>query len=183
MIRVGLTGSIGMGKSAVAAMFMKLGVPVFRIEKQFPGSTDRKGVNRQKLGQMVFGNANALRALEAIVHPAVYRARTLFLRKYRSRNMVVLDIPLLFEKSNPIGRSRNIDVSIVVSAPAWKQSRRVLKRTGMTHARLRAIKSVQMPDHIKRRRADYIVATGCLKNQTFSQVRRLVTCLASKKGG
>ena len=132
MIRIGLTGSIGMGKSAVSAMFRQMGVPVFdadaevhklqgpkgalvaRIEARFPGTTGVQGVDRQKLGAAVLGKPDELRALEHIVHPAVYHARQAFLRRNRSRPIVVLDIPLLFEK----GGAGQADVTVVVSAPA-----------------------------------------------------------------
>jgi dephospho-CoA kinase len=197
MIRIGLTGSIGMGKSAVSAMFARAGVPVFdadaevhrlqgpggalvsRIEDQFPGSTGPRGVDRQKLGAMVLGKPDALRALERVIHPAVYQARQVFLRKHRARPFVVLDIPLLFEK----GGGRQADVIIVVSAPLWKQRKRVLARPGMTIAKFARIKALQIPDHIKRARADVVIETGCLRSETERAVRALITCLRQKKGG
>ncbi len=197
MIRIGLTGSIGMGKSAVSAMFRRAGVPVFdadaevhrlqgpggalvaRIEARFPGSTGATGVDRQKLGAMVLGKADELRALERIIHPAVYRSRQKFLRRNRSRKMVVLDIPLLFEK----GGVKQADVIVVVSAPIWLQTKRVLARPGMTRARLRHIRALQVPDHVKRARADHVIETGCLKIETRSAIHRLVSCLGAKKGG
>jgi dephospho-CoA kinase len=200
MIRIGLTGSIGMGKSAVSAMFARAGVPVFdadaeghrlqgpggalvsRIEARFPGSTGSKGVDRQKLGPMVLGKPDELRALERIIHPAVYQSRQRFLRRHRARPMVVLDIPLLFEKANPIKRVRQADIVVVVSAPLWMQTRRVLARPGMSAQKLRQIRGLQVPDHIKRRRADIVIETGCLKHQTRAAVRHLIACLRARKG-
>jgi dephospho-CoA kinase len=200
MIRIGLTGSIGMGKSAVSAMFAHEGVPVFdadaevhrlqgpdgklvaKIEARFPGSTSPAGVDRQKLGPMVLGKPGELRALERIIHPAVYRERLRFLRRHRSRAIVVLDIPLLFEKSKPNQRMRQADMTVVVSAPAWMQTKRVLARPGMTAAKFHQIRSLQVPDHIKRRRADIVIATGCLKRQTRAAVRHLIACLRAQKG-
>ncbi|MGE4321436.1 MAG: dephospho-CoA kinase [Sphingobium sp.] len=192
----GLTGSIGMGKSAVAAMLRRQGVPVFdadaavhrlqgpggallgQIEARFPGTTGPMGVDRAKLGAAVFGRTGELRALEAIIHPAVYAARQDFLRRNRSRPFVILDIPLLFETR---GRAR-VDQVIVVSAPAWKQRRRVLARPGMTPAKFRNIMRLQMRDVEKRARADHIIDTGGTFDRTRAQVRRLVACLGRKTG-
>ena len=192
----GLTGSIGMGKSAVAKMLRREGVPVFdadgevhrlqgpggallpAIEARFPGTTGPKGVDRAKLGAAVFGNAQERRALEAIVHPAVQRARRDFLRRHRSRPFVVLDIPLLFET----GGQKKLAGVIVVSAPVWKQRRRVMARPGMTAAKFRQIVNLQTPDAEKRRRADYIIDTGTLFVDTRAQVRRLVACLGAQTG-
>ena len=146
MTVVGLTGSIGMGKSAVTAMFRRAGVPVFdadaavhilqgsggvllpEIEARFPGTTGPAGVDRAKLGAAVFGKPDELKALERIVHPAVARMRAHWLRRNRSLPVVVLDVPLLFEKKG----WRTVDVVVVVSAPAWMQRKRVLARPGMT---------------------------------------------------
>ena len=193
----GLTGSIGMGKSAVAAMIRKLGVPLFdadaqvhrlqgpggallpAIEARFPGTTGPLGVDRAKLGAAVFGNPQERRALEAIVHPAVQAARQTFLQRHRSRAFVILDIPLLFET----GGQKRLDGVIVVSAPAWKQRKRVLARPGMTAAKFRQIMRLQTPDAEKRRRADYIVDTGRTFTATRAQVRRLVACLDRRTGG
>ncbi len=195
MIKIGLTGSIGMGKSAVSAMFRKFGVPVFdadaevhklqgpggalvaRIEARFPGTTGPKGVDRQKLGAAVLGKHDELRALEHIVHPAVYHARQHFLMKNRSRPMVVLDIPLLFEK----GGAKQADVTVVVSAPAFLQTRRVLRRPGMTPAKLKHIRHLQVPDHVKRQRADFVIDTGQSILETRAEVRRLIACLRNRK--
>jgi dephospho-CoA kinase len=196
MKRIGLTGSIGMGKSAVAAMLRREGVPVFdadaevhrlqgpgglllpAIEARFPDTTGPAGVDRPKLGAAVFGQPEELRALEAIVHPAVRASQTRFLQRNRSHPVVVLDVPLLFE-----GRGeRKLDGVVVVSAPAWKQRARVLARPGMTVAKFNRIKRLQVPDAVKRLRADYIVDTGTTFDRTRDQVRRLVTCLRRKAG-
>ncbi|HWV11957.1 MAG TPA: dephospho-CoA kinase [Sphingobium sp.] len=192
----GLTGSIGMGKSAVAAMLRREGVPLFdadaevhrlqgpegrllpAIEARFPGTTGPMGVDRAKLGAAVFGHPQELKALEAIVHPAVKVERMAFLRRYRSRAFVVLDIPLLFESH----MERKLAGVIVVTAPAWKQRKRVLARKGMTVAKFRKILHLQTPDAEKRRRADYIIQTGTTFAATRAQVRRLVACLGSKTG-
>lgn len=192
----GLTGSIGMGKSAVAAMFGQEGVPLFdadaevhrlqgpggrllpAIEARFPGTTGPLGVDRAKLGAAVFGHPQELKALEAIVHPAVKEERKAFLRRHRSRAFVVLDIPLLFEGH----MERTLSGVIVVTAPAWKQRKRVLARKGMTAAKFRRILHLQTPDAEKRRRADYIIYTGTTFAATRAQVRRLAACLGSKTG-
>jgi dephospho-CoA kinase len=199
MIRIGLTGSIGMGKSAVSEMFARQGVPVFdadaevhrlqgpggalvaRIEARFPGSTGPGGVDRQKLGPMVLGKPAELRALEAIIHPAVYRARQTFLKRHRSRQMVLLDIPLLFEKAKIRRAVKQADLVVVVSAPLWMQTKRVLKRRGMNRAKLKQIRKLQVPDHKKRARADVVIETGCPRLETGRAVRRLVACLRSSK--
>ena len=195
MIRIGLTGSIGMGKSAVSSMFRQMGVPVFdadaevhrlqgpggalvdKIEARFPGTTGPKGVDRQKLGAAVLGKPHELRALEHIVHPAVYHARQRFLRQHRARPLVVLDIPLLFEK----GGAKQVDVTVVVSAHGFLQRRRVLRRAGMTEAKLRHIRQLQVPDHIKRQKADHIIETGTSRIETRAAIRRLIACLRARK--
>ncbi|MBZ9646542.1 dephospho-CoA kinase [Sphingobium sp. 3R8] len=192
----GLTGSIGMGKSAVAAMLRREGVPVFdadaqvhrlqgrggallpAIEARFPGTTGPNGVDRAKLGAAVFGHPQERRALEAIVHPAVQAARRLFLRRHRSRAFVVLDIPLLFETQG----QKRLDGVIVVTAPAWKQRKRVLARPGMTATKFRQILTLQTPDAEKRRRADHIIHTGATFTDTRAQVRRLAACLDAQTG-
>ena len=197
MIMIGLTGSIGMGKSAVSAMFRQMGVPVFdadaavhilqgpggsllpAIEARFPGTTGGGGVDRQKLGAAVLGKPDALKALERIVHPAVGRMRGRWLRRNRSRPLVVLDIPLLFEKKG----WKSVDIIVVVSAPAWMQRKRVLARPGMTAAKFRRILALQTPDSEKRRRADFVIGTGCVRDRTQAQLRRLVACLRAKRSG
>ena len=190
---VGLTGSIGMGKSTVARMFEDEGVPVFdadaevrrlqgpdgaliaAIEAAFPGTTGRHGVDREALGALVFGNADHLARLEAIVHPAVARSREAFLETHADRAMVVFDIPLLFEK----GGSERVDHIVVVSAPEDEQRRRVMARPGMTAQKLDAILGLQVPDANKRSRADSVIDTGQSLAGTRSDVAALVARLSS----
>lgn len=196
MIVLGLTGSIGMGKSTVAAMFADEGVPVFdadaevhrlqgpggallpAIETEFPGTTGPQGVDRPALRERVFGNADAFARLEAIVHPAVGETRRRFLDAHRDKPMVVLDIPLLFE-----GGGRGVDKILVVSAPAEMQRARVLGRPDMTESRFESILERQFPDAEKRARADFIIDTGGSLDVTRAQVRALIACLAPRAGG
>ncbi len=194
MLVIGLTGSIGMGKSAVARMARSLGAPVFdadaavhalqgpggrivaAIEARFPGTTGPAGVDRRALGARVLGNDDAMRALERIVHPAVAAERRAFLRRHRCRPLVLLDIPLLFET----GGARAVDHVMVVSAPSFVQRRRVLARPGMTQAKFRQILARQTPDPVKRRGADSVIATGRLAWQTRRQLARVLTCLRAR---
>ena len=196
MIVVGLTGSIGMGKSTVAAMFVDRGVPVFdadavvhqlqgpngalvdAIESAFPGATNENGVDRAKLGAQVFGDSAKLKRLEAIVHPAVASERAAFLGANANAPMVVFDIPLLLEK----GRTPDIDAVVVVSAPADVQRARVLARPGMTEEKFNHILSLQMPDAQKRVLADYVIDTGVSIAETAAQVRKVIACLTHTKG-
>jgi dephospho-CoA kinase len=196
MIVVGLTGSIGMGKSAVAAMFADEGVPVFdadavvhelqgpggrlvrAIEAAFPGSTSDAGVDRAKLGAQVFGDPEKLKQLEAIVHPAIGEEREAFLAANKDAPMVVFDIPLLLEK----GRPSNIDSVVVVSAPADLQRARVLARRGMTPDKFEKIRTLQMPDAEKRARADHVIDTGTSLAATRARVREVIACLTASKG-
>jgi len=189
--RLGLTGSIGMGKSAVASMFRQLGVPVFdadaevhrlqgpggallgAIEARFPGTTGQHGVDRLALGARVIGQPAEMAALEAIVHPAVAAARQAFIARHRSHPIVLLDIPLLFET----GGERAVDMVAVVSASPFVQRRRVLARPGMTAAKFARLRASQLPDHIKRARADLVIGTARPKWQTKQQVRHLLACL------
>lgn len=192
---VGLTGSIGMGKSTVAAMFEAAGVPVFdadaevramqgpggellpAIEAEFPGSTGTNGVLREKLGEQVFGDKQALARLEAIVHPAVARKREAFLIEHAGAPVVVFDIPLLFEK----GGAASVDRVVVVSAPAEAQRARVLARPGMTEEKFAHILSLQVPDVEKRERADHIVDTGTPIEETEREVVNLIAKLRSAR--
>jgi len=190
---LGLTGSIGMGKSAVAAMFAELGVPVFDadaevrrmqgpggallspIEAAFPGTTGADGVDRATLGAAVFGNPEALARLESIVHPAVRAAREAFLLEHAGAPLVVFDIPLLYEK----GGAEEVEAVLVVSAPTEVQRERVLARPGMTPERFSQILALQLPDAEKRERADYVIDTGCALAQTRAAVAELVEKLTA----
>lgn len=194
---LGLTGSIGMGKSTVAAMFADEGIPVFdadaavhalqgpagrvvaAIEARFPDTTGPDGVNRTALGEAVFGDPAALKALEAIVHPAVAEDRAAFLHAHAGAPIVVLDIPLLFES----GGWQAVDRIAVVSAPADVQRARVLARSGMTEARFAGILARQLPDAEKRARADFVIPTGGTLDATRAEVRRVIACLAPRTGG
>lgn len=195
-IVLGLTGSIGMGKSTVAAMFAGEGVPVFdadaavhklqgpggrlvaAIEAAFPDTTGAEGVDRTALGEAVFGDPAAFKRLEMIVHPAVVEERKHFLEANRDRPLVVLDIPLLFEA----GGWRDVDRIAVVSAPAEVQRARVLARPGMTVARFESILAKQMPDAEKRERADFVIPTGGSLAETHEAVRTVIACLAGAEG-
>lgn len=185
---LGLTGSIGMGKSSVAAMFREAGVPVFdadaevhrlqgpggelltAIETAFPNTTGPAGVARASLGAAVFGDPVALARLEAIVHPVVAQARARFLQTHAEAPLIVFDIPLLYEK----GGWRQVDAVAVVSAPATAQRERVLARPGMTPDKFESILRLQVPDAEKRMRADYVIDTGTSLAATAEAVRDLV---------
>lgn len=193
---LGLTGSIGMGKSTVAAMLRDLGIPVFdadaevhrmqgpggellaAIEQAFPGSTGPEGVKRAELGQMVFADSDALARLEAIVHPVVAAERFDFVESNWGKPLIVFDVPLLFEKAGTAG----LDAVAVVSASPEEQRRRVLARPGMTEAKFEDILGRQLPDDEKRRRADYVIDTGTTLSETRAQVARLVESLRKRRG-
>lgn len=194
MTILGLTGSIGMGKSTVAAMFEAAGVPVFdadahvrrlqgpggalvpAIEAAFPGATGPKGVLRDKLGTLVFADPQALARLEAIVHPAVAAERHAFMIEHSGQPLVVFDIPLLFEK----GGWESVDAVAVVSAPAAVQRQRVLARPGMTPEKFAHILSLQVPDAEKRARATYVIDTGGSIRRTEDEVRALIAGLTRR---
>lgn len=196
MIVLGLTGSIAMGKSTAAAMFRSLGVPVFdadaavhallarrgdavaAVAAAFPGVVVDGAVDRPALAARVFGDGAALARLEAIVHPAVARARRRFLGRCRRRRvaLVVLDIPLLFET----GGERECDRVAVVSAPRRVQDQRLLRRPGMDRARIAAIRARQMPDHAKRRRADLVIPSGLGKAVTRRAITAIVAALRAE---
>lgn len=193
MIVLGLTGSIGMGKTNVARMFADEGIPVFdadavvhhlqgpagalvaAIESHFPGTTGEKGVDRSSLTEQVLGDAAALARLEALVHPAVARERKRFLDAHREAPLVVLDIPLLFEK----GGADQVDKIAVVSAPLAVQRTRVLARPRMTAEKLDRILALQLPDADKRARADFIIPTGGSLDETRASVRHIMACLTT----
>jgi dephospho-CoA kinase len=191
VITLGLTGSIGMGKSTVAAMFADAGVPVFdadaavhalqgpagravaAIEAAFPGTTGEGGVNRTSLAEAVLGNDTAMKRLEAIVHPAVAQERAAFLAAHPHAALVVFDVPLLFET----GGDRAVDKVAVVSAAADVQRGRVLARPGMTPAKFEAILARQLPDADKRARADFVLATDVPLEETRAAVANVIACL------
>jgi dephospho-CoA kinase len=191
MIKLALTGSIGMGKSTVAQMFERAGVPVFdadaavrrlqaedpeliaAIGSRFPGTVTEEALDRDALAAQVLGNAEELAALEALVHPAVHAERARFLLANGGAAALLFDIPLLFETH---GESA-FDKVIVVSAPAGDQRRRVLARPGMTEAKFEAILERQMPDEEKRQRADFVIDTSGSLSTTESQVAAVLACL------
>ncbi|MGJ3648317.1 dephospho-CoA kinase [Sphingomonas sp. GlSt437] len=197
MIKLGLTGSIGMGKTTVAAMFAYEGVPVFdadaavralqgpggallpAIEAAFPGTTGPAGVDRAALGAAVFGDNAALKRLEAIVHPAVAAERAAFLARHSAAPLVVFDVPLLFET----GGHTQVDAVAVVSAPHPVQRERVLARPGVDADRFAAIHARQTPDTEKRARADFVIDTGVTLDETRDQVRQVIACLLARSGG
>ena len=197
MIIVGLTGSIGMGKSTTAQMFVDIGVPVYDadaavhelyevggdavepIESAFPGTTDpASGVDREKLRDRVLNDPDAMKQLESIVHPLVGQARTGFLDEARDKGakVVVLDIPLLFET----GGDQFVDKVVVVSAPEAVQRERVLARPGMTVEAFEAILSRQTPDSTKREKADFVIDTSQGFDAARRQVRDILTTLTEK---
>ena len=197
MIVLGLTGSIGMGKSTAAAMLRRLGVPVFdadlavhrllapsgaavpAVSTAFPDvKTEVGGIDRVLLGQRVFTDPMALRRLEKILHPMVAAEEKRFLARLRARRepLAVLDIPLLFET----GAERRCDYVLVVSVPPLVQRQRVMRRPGMTEIRLAAILRKQMPDHRKRQRADFVVPTGAGRGQTLRRLKSIVRLLRNR---
>src|SRR6478752_870338 len=193
MFILGLTGSLGMGKSATAKMFAEQGVPVHDadavvhrlyeaeatplIEAAFPGTTARGRVDRDKLSQRVLGDTAAVKKLEAIVHPLVRTAETRFLAEAERNgaSVAVLDIPLLFET----GGEKRCDAVVVVSAPPDVQRDRVAERSGMTEQKFAAILAKQMPDADKRARADFVVDTSKGFDAARAQVRDILARIAT----
>jgi dephospho-CoA kinase len=192
MFILGLTGSLGMGKSTTARFFAEEGVPVHdadavvhrlyggeavpAIEAAFPGTTTAGKVDRTRLAERVLGDAAALKRLEAIVHPLVHEAERRLLAEAEARGdkVAVLDIPLLFET----GGDARADAVVVVSAPAEVQRARVLERPGMTTEKLEAILAKQMPDAEKRRRADFVVDTSKGFEAARAEVRTILDAVA-----
>ncbi len=189
---LGLTGSIGMGKSTVSRIFAEAGVPVFdadaavhrlqgpegelvdEIEAAFPGTTGAEGVNRSTLAERVLGEPEDLQRLEALIHPAVARERQAFIDAHSDAPLVVLDIPLLFEK----GLEKGVDKVAVVSADPEVQRLRTLARPGMTAEKFLRILSHQLPDAEKRKRADFVIPTDCPLDETRASVDRIIACLS-----
>jgi dephospho-CoA kinase len=197
MIRIALTGSIGMGKSTVASMFERAGVPVFdadavvrqlqspggglvdRIGTLFPGTVRGGTLDRDCLAQIVLSDPKKLAALEAIVHPAVREAREAFVEEHAEAPALIFEIPLLFET----GGEGEFDKVIVISAPEEIQRTRVLARPGMTRAKLDSILARQTPDEVKRRRADFVIDTRSDLSTTEAQVRDIMACLGLATDG
>jgi dephospho-CoA kinase len=197
MIRIALTGSIGMGKSTVARMFEAAGVPVFdadavvralqapggglvdKIGEVFPGCVRSGTLDRECLATIVLADRDKLAALEAIVHPAVRQAREQFIAEHPDAPALLFEIPLLFETNG----EAEFDKIVVVSAPADVQRARVLRRTGMTAAKLDSILGRQMPDEQKRAKGDFVVDTGTDLSTTQKQVRDILACLGVAGAG
>ena len=197
MIRLALTGSIGMGKSTVADMFRRAGIPVFdadavvrrlqgpggalvkKIEERFPGTTGPQGVDRELLSSKVIGDRDELAALEALVHPAVHHERTRFIVENGDAAALLFEIPLLFET----GGADVFDKIIVVSASPEAQRERVLARGGMSAEKFSALLERQMPDWEKRERADFVIDTSGDISTTEAQVRDILACLGLGAGG
>ena len=194
MILLGLTGSVGMGKSTTAAMFFARGVPVFDsdaavhrlyrgeavagVEAAFPGVLRDGAIDREALGQRVIGDSAAMKRLEAIVHPLVLTERERFIAaasRGASAPVAILDIPLLYE----IGAEGDVDAVVLVSAPEAVQKARVLARPGMTEARFAAILARQMPDAEKRRRARFVIETGDGIEAAGRQVEAVLAALGN----
>jgi dephospho-CoA kinase len=193
---VGLTGSIGMGKSTVAARFRSHGISVCDADAEvhklyegaavapigaaFPGTTQNGKVDRQRLAQALLADPASFKRLEAIVHPLVFAAERDFLRAEAAKGaaMAVLEIPLLLET----GGERRVDVVVVCSAPADKQHERVLQRPNMTLEKLGQVLARQMPDAEKRARADFVVDTGGTLDETAAQVDSIVESLRGRAG-
>jgi dephospho-CoA kinase len=196
MMRLALTGSIGMGKSTAARMFERAGLPVFdadavvrdlqakdaaliaAIGARFPDTVSNGRLDRDELAGRVLGRPEELAALEAIVHPAVHAARTRFILDHADAPALLFDIPLLFET----GGDEAFDKVIVVSAPVEMQRERVLSRHGMTAQKLHALLARQMPDEEKRRRADFVIDTGGDLSTTERQVLDILSCLEIPAG-
>ena len=198
MVILGLTGSIGMGKTAAAKVFRGLGVPVHdadaavhvmlgtggqaveAVRAAFPGVVKDDAVDRDALASKVFADVAALKRLEALLHPLVRRReqRFLGLACRGGARLAVLDIPLLFET----GAETRCDAVIVVSAPRFVQELRVLKRPGMTMERLAAIRVRQVPETEKKRRADFVVCTGLERGQALKSIRGIVTVTRRWRG-
>lgn len=196
MITVGLTGSIGMGKSTVAAMFAEEGAAVWdadaavrrlyapgaagfiAVKERFPEAIGEGGVDRDRLSSLVLNDAVALHELEALIHPLVGADRGAFIdaAAREGADIVVLDIPLLFEK----GHEKFFDAVVVVSAPPDVQRVRVLARPGMTEMKFRSILMKQTPDAEKRRRATYVIDTGVSLDETRAQVRAVMSDLRAR---
>ena len=196
MLVIGLTGGIGMGKSAAAEHFALRGIPVFdadacvhrlyegeavaAIEAAFPGVTRDGRVDRNLLSERIADSPERLKQLEAIVHPMVIEAEIAFLRdrERQGAKLAVLEIPLLFET----GADKRVDITLTVSAPAHVQRERVLARTGMTEEKLEQLVARQLPDAERRRRADYVVDSGASLGDMRAALDRVIESLHNREG-
>lgn len=198
MFILGLTGSIGMGKTVAAGDFRRLGIPVHdsdaavhalmarggacvdAVADVFPGVAKDAAIDRAELGRRVFGDPEALKRLEAILHPMVRRQSHKFLGMHARRRTpaVVLDVPLLFET----GGETRCDAVAVVSAPYREQRRRVLSRPGMTEERFQGILKHQISDYLKRRAADFVIYTGLGRSRSLRDIRRIATLITELEG-
>ncbi len=190
---VALTGSIAMGKSTAAAMFQDAGIAIFdadaavhilqgpkgdypngaaadAIESAFAGTCDESGVDRQKLSQYVLGNPDNLKRLESILHPMVAKLRSDFMAEHKADDILIFDIPLLFEK----GGEKNVDKVVVVSAPSEIQRERALSRPNMSAEKFDHILSIQTPDAIKREKADYIIDSAKPLDDMRMQIKNII---------
>jgi dephospho-CoA kinase len=196
---LGLTGSVGMGKSTAAAMLRRMGIAVYdadaavhqmmrrggtavtAVAAAFPGVERNGAIDRAVLGRRVFGDDAAMKKLEAIIHPRVRADERAFLAAMRRRKtgLVVMDVPLLFES----GRDQRYDATVVITAPAFLQRARVLARPNMTPASFAAIRARQMPDSEKRKRADFVVPSGLGRAVTWRALRAVLRKLAGENRG
>ena len=193
----GITGGVGAGKSEVLTYLgQNYDATVIQADEagylvMLPGgecygeivklfgrqiTTETGELDRKRIAEIVFQDEEKLKALNAIVHPAVAKAQRKFLMRHRARDVVILDIPLLFEK----GGWRKVGAIAVVSAPAWMQTKRVMRRPGMTRAKLKAIRRLQVPDRVKRARADFVIETGRPKSETHRQIRAIASCFRAR---
>lgn len=195
MIVIGLTGSIGMGKSTASRMIRILGVPIHdsdravhealqsggsafnEVSALFPQALEGGAINRQKLGQIVFGDPQKRQALEAILHPAAQKSQMDFIQSHQGKEIVCLEIPLLFET----GAEKRLDYVVCVTATLAVQRKRVLKRHGMTEEKFSSILAAQMPSEEKAKRADFVVQTGCGYVVTFLQVYKTLKAIKEEK--
>jgi dephospho-CoA kinase len=191
VIKIALTGSIGMGKSTVAAMFAEAGIPLFdadaevrkmqgyggilveEIGRRFPGTMVDGAIDRDRLAAQIVADRDELAALEFIVHPAVAMARERFIDEHGDATALLFEIPLLYETHGEHG----FDKIVVVSAPAEVQRQRVMARPGMTQAKLQQLLARQLPDEDKKERADFVIDTGGTLDETRAQVDRILACL------
>jgi dephospho-CoA kinase len=191
MKKIGLTGSIAMGKSTVALMLRQYGVQVFdadaavhslytenkafirKVEKLFPGCTNALGVNRNTLAARIVADKNAIKKLVKIVHPELEKARRAFFRRNAARAWVVLDIPLLFEKK----LEQKLDAVITVTCQGWQQRKRALERPDMSMSKLKVMRALQLHDAQKRNRADYVIYNGGSFNEIRRQLKKIRACI------